>query len=252
MAIDWNADVGELFKQLLGGKEAATPSLSAPEVSAGQSQITKPKGKMGLTPLWPLLIVGVVGADLFWNYFPKNERLLVQQEKVKKVPSMINAAALLGDHDRQVILQLEESERKVAYLYTLMFAHREIDAIYATIHELARRNNIRVIELKKVGGEVVVDQGAPESQGKGSEGNPKSSFYRFRLRLRSEGEFLDYLRLRESLLQFGKLIHVDQEQVHSARILNQGGEDVKKRAGWVVVEMQLSAYQTDVEPILEP
>ncbi len=157
--------------------------------------------------------------------------------KMKKIELEV-----LGKKNREAIA---EKQQAVVQLYKMMFAHREVDQLYRQIHEWARVNRIEVLALKKLGVESITEPQKETATQEKKEADPL--FYRIRLMLKSRGEFIDYLALREALLGFGKMIHVDREKIRSVRLLNSGSREEERYQdqGKVVVEMELSAYQSD-------
>ncbi len=240
MAIDWNADVGDLLKQLFsaeGGEKQERPS--------GNETI-------GIALLWPLLLVLLAGNFLWLLYLPSEQEITRQQSRVEQIPQLrLNKVELqvLAKRNRQAI---DEANIQVEALHRMMFAHREIDQLYRKIHEWARVNRIEVLTLKKLDVAPVVEETTPRNGGTAQPAAHSSApadplFYRIRLKLRAHGEFLDYLKLREALLGFGKMIHVNEEKIRSLRVSSgrSEGGDRYLDEGKVVIEMVLSAYQSD-------
>jgi hypothetical protein len=236
MAIDWNADVGELFKQLL------SPKPKGPIVDGGA-----PEERVGVAALWPLLLLLLVGSNLGLLYWPTQQEISHMQRKVDHIPKLeLNQIELqvMNKRNREATTI---ATTEVEQLHQMMFAHREIDQLYRQIHEWARVNQIEILTLKKLGVEPVTAQDMVKKGRGGGEQKADPLFYKIRLMLRSRGEFLDYLKLRKALLGLGKMIHVDGEKIRALRLESSasGEQERYQQEGKVVVEMELSAYQSD-------
>lgn len=230
MAIDLNADLGDLLKQIFSGKK--TPA----DTSLSQTATEKNLSSSGMAPLWPILLILLVVADLFLYYLPGEDSLKRDLEKTIRIEKMIAEEAGLVLRNRVTAENLQQAVESKKRLTSLMFAYREIDTLYSGIHDLAKRHSLEIIELKKEGGEAVT--GKEQSASAGSNGEGKSGenslFYRLRLSLRMKGDYLNYINMREDLLDFGKMINIDDEKIFS---------DIKFPRGIVGIDMKLSAYQ---------
>lgn len=226
--MDLNADIGDLLKQLFSGKKGSQDSPSS------TAAIEKKLSSSGTALLWPILLSLLLVADLFIFYLPWGEDLKRDLEKTMKIEEMIaekEGLVLKNRISAENLQQAIESKRK---LTTLMFAHREIDTLYSGIHDLAKRHSLDILELKKEGGEAISNDSKLPTKTAESPAEEDVLFYRLRVSLRMEGNYLDYIRMREDFLDFGKMINVDDEKITS---------DQKLPQGFVRIEMKLSAYQ---------
>lgn len=228
MAIDLNADMGEILKGIFSsGKKSRDTSSST---VADEKRLSS----SGLVILFPILLLVLLVADLFFLYLPAQDALQKDLEKGRKIEGMIAEEAGLVLKNRITGRDLQEAIESKKKLTSLMFANREIDTLYSGIHDLAKRHSLEIDELKKEGGEPVSSE-EEKSDGRKRESSEENIlFYRLRLSLNMKGDYLDYIRMREGLLDFGKMINVDDEKIIS---------DLKLPQGFVKIEMKLSAYQ---------
>ncbi len=232
MAIDWNADLGDLLRQWRSADP--DPGLRHDSVSEG----------VGLAWLWPVLVVVMIVADLFWLFLPTDAEITRLQQQLERLPVLQQERERVRTVLEQRQQRTTEAGDRLQRLIGMMYAEREIDRFYRQVHEIARSNHVEVIKLNKMGVEPIVAAATPE---RGSEEDRLPPlFYRIRIHLRAQGDFLDYLRLREALLEFGKMIHIDEEKIVTLiEPSGTGKASTNRDEGRVVVEVQLSTYQSD-------
>ncbi len=241
MAIDWNADAGEVLKQLFSHKPAASSTSTATVKEEG----------IGIALLWPVLLLLIGGLYLTLLYLPQQQEIELMQSKSAKIQQLRLKKIELMGLNKQSSEAAVLARTEVKQLNQMMFAHREVDQLYRQIQKLARDHQIEVRALKKLSVSPVTEHEGKERVQKSKRGKQKKEadplFYRIKLMLRTQGEFLDYLQLREALLQFGKMIHVDREKIRALRLEDKSltAQQRAERKGFVVVDMELTAYQRD-------
>lgn len=235
MAIDWNADVGDLLKQLFSSESSAT--------------VSKPEG-VGMAMAIPALLVMSVVMFFFLVYRPLEGEIGQMQTKVDKIPELGLKQIELKVLHKKSDKEMEEATARRFQIHQMMFAHKEIDQLYRKVQEWAKLNQLKVVTLRKIGVTPVTAMMDKETtkrrRGKG-QNEPAPLFYRIELMLKIRGEFLNYLKLRDALNSYEKMLQVNSEQIRAVRILNRSldGDALLQQRGQVEVEMVLSTYQSD-------
>ena len=147
MAIDLNADIGQIFKDLLGKKKKSSDN-------GGQK-----KGSGGKKPTDPFVKYAVIGvvfllliiAYLFLVYLPMQEEKAIKEQKIAKIEDMRLCLTQLDHKITSNKAELQTSKDRYKKLTKMFHSGQEIDDLYRHISMLALKNQLMVSKINKAG-----------------------------------------------------------------------------------------------------
>ncbi len=216
MAIDLNADIGEIFKNLFSKK-------SANKATKGEKN-----------PYLKIIITGLVVVlstvlYIFYFYIPNQEEIRIKEEKISQVEMMRTDIDMLSVNITKAKKELSDATKRYDSLTQLFHTDKELEDLYGHISQLALMNQLLVSKLEKVGEEPVFeieneDNMALEtenensvdeySQNDTSEQNIKKvAYYEFNVKFEISGNYANYTKFRKGMAELKKIININQESI---------------------------------------
>jgi Tfp pilus assembly protein PilO len=211
MAIDMNADIGEIFKNLFA-KKGADGTKGIPLNPAMKTFIAG-----GIAVVFIILYV-------FFIYFPTEEENRLKQEKISQIQFIQSEINTISDDIIKATKDLSDAQAKYQSLTKLFHTGKELDDLYRHISMLALTNQLMVSKIDKQGEEPVFEIEQPQQQENEvglmndalgeSESKPKKvAYYEFKVRFEISGNYANYTSFRKGLAQLKKIINIDQEKI---------------------------------------
>ncbi len=216
MAIDMNADIGEIFKGLFS-KNTATTQADA-KVNPYKNIMIGGAG-----------VVGVVLLYLIFIFLPKQDELATKSGQVSQISQLKSEIVSLG---QEVLLAkdlLVKRKSRFEQMSKRFLAHGELDKLYRYISRLALTHKIMIAKLEQISDKPVfqlVSVAGP---------NGAVAYYRLTIRLDASGNFLSWSKFRRDLAKMDKIIVIESE--HTKLVKS------KKEIGRVAVNLVLAAYR---------
>ncbi len=226
MAIDLNADIGEIFKNLFSKK-------SANKATKGEKN---PYLKIIITGL---VVVLSTALYIFYFYIPNQEEIRIKEEKISQIEMMRTDIDMLSVNITKAKKDLSDATKRYDSLTQLFHTDKELEDLYGHISQLALMNQLLVSKLEKVGEEPVFeienednmvleieneDNMALEtenensvdeySQNDTSEQNIKKvAYYEFNVKFEISGNYANYTKFRKGMAELKKIININQESI---------------------------------------
>jgi Tfp pilus assembly protein PilO len=141
MAIDMDADIGTIFKNLFSKKEGGSPKT-------GKGSPADPFMKIIITGgVFVILVI----LYLFFIYFPLQEENRINTEKTIQIDNVKTCINNLSDDILKATKDLNQANKRYNNLTKLFHTDKEFENLYRSISELARVNNLNVTKLEKAG-----------------------------------------------------------------------------------------------------
>ena len=216
MAIDLNADIGEIFKNLFSKK-------TANKATKGEKN---PYLKIIITGL---VVVLSTALYIFYFYIPNQEEIRIKEEKISQIEMMRTDIDMLSVNITKAKKDLSDATKRYDSLTQLFHTDKELEDLYGHISQLALMNQLLVSKLEKVGEEPVFeieneDNMALEtenensvdeySQNDTSEQNIKKvAYYEFNVKFEISGNYANYTKFRKGMAELKKIININQESI---------------------------------------
>jgi Tfp pilus assembly protein PilO len=216
MAIDMNADIGEIFKGLFSKNTATTKA---------HAKVYPYKNIV----IGGVSVVGVVLLYLIFIFLPKQDELATKSGQVSQISQLKSEIVSLG---QEVLLAkdlLVKRKSIFEHMSKRFLAHGELDKLYRYISRLALTHNIMIAKLEQISDKPVfqlVSVAGP---------NGVVAYYRLTIRLDASGNFLSWSKFRRDLAKMDKIIVIESE--HTKLVKS------KKEIGRVAVNLVLAAYR---------
>jgi Tfp pilus assembly protein PilO len=201
MAIDMNADIGEIFKNLFA-KKGADGVKGVP-----------------INPLMKTFIAGGIAVVfiilyVFFIYLPTEEENRIKQEKISQIESIQSEINTISDDILKATKDLSNAQAKYQSLTKLFHTGKELDDLYRHISMLALTNQLMVSKIDKQGEEPVFEiEQANDTFGESESKSKKVAYYEFKVRFEISGNYANYTSFRKGLAQLKKIINIDQEKI---------------------------------------
>ena len=216
MAIDLNADIGEIFKNLFSKKTANKAT----------------KGEKN--PYLKIIITGLVVVlstvlYIFYFYIPNQEEIRIKEEKISQVEMMRTDIDMLSVNITKAKKDLSDATKRYDSLTQLFHTDKELEDLYGHISQLALMNQLLVSKLEKVGEEPVFEIENEDnmvletenensvdeySQNDTSEQNIKKvAYYEFNVKFEISGNYANYTKFRKGMAELKKIININQESI---------------------------------------
>jgi Tfp pilus assembly protein PilO len=211
MAIDMNADIGEIFKNLFA-KKGADGGKGVPVNPAMKTFIAG-----GISVVFIILYV-------FFIYLPTEEVNRLKQEKISQIQFIQSEINTISDDIVKATKDLSDAQAKYQSLTKLFHTGKELDDLYRHISMLALTNQLMVSKIDKQGEEPVFEIEQPQQQAnedgltndalvEGESIPKKVAYYEFKVRFEISGNYANYTSFRKGLAQLKKIINIDQEKI---------------------------------------
>ena len=247
MAIDMNADIGEILKGLFS-KDTLTGKAGA--------KVNPYKNIM----IGGASVVGVVLLYLIFIFLPKQDELATKSGQVNQISQLNSEIVSLG---HEVLLAkdlLVKRKSTFEQMSKLFLAQGGLDKLYRYISHLALTHKIMISKLKQIsdkpvfqlvsvvdpnealidGGEIGGDEASfeppPPVMEENDSSTPKAvAFYRLMVQLDVSGNFLSWSKFRRDLAKMDKIIVIESEHIKLVKS--------EKEQGRVAVNLVLAAYR---------
>jgi Tfp pilus assembly protein PilO len=216
MAIDMNADIGEIFKGLFSKNTATTKA---------HAKVYPYKNIV----IGGVSVVGVVLLYLIFIFLPKQDELATKSGQVSQISQLKSEIVSLG---QEVLLAkdlLVKRKSRFEQMSKRFLAQGELDKLYRYISRLALTHKIMIAKLEQISDKPVfqlVSVAGP---------NGVVAYYRLTIRLDASGNFLSWSKFRRDLAKMDKIIVIESE--HTKLVKS------KKEIGRVAVNLVLAAYR---------
>jgi len=228
VAIDMNADIGVLLKNLFSKK-------------GGDSGSTE-KDK---SPYLRLILIGsfLLLATILYIvafFIPAQDDLRLKREQIAQISQLKNDIQTLSDQIIVAERELATDTAQYEQLTTLFHTDQELEDLYRHISMLALTHQLLVENLEKADEEPVFDamddqSTVIESDESESTVQRKVAFYKFKVMFEITGNYMRYTMFRHDLAELKKSINIDREII---TVLDSG-----KRQGEVKVSATISTYR---------
>jgi len=249
MAIDMNADIGEIFKGLFSKNTTSTQA---------DAKVNPYKNIM----IGGAGIVGVVLLYLMFIFLPKQDELTIKSGQVSQISQLNLEIVRLGGEVLVAKDLLVKRKSEFEQMSKRFLAQGELDKLYRYISRLALTHKIMIAKLKQisdkpvfqlvsvadpnegliddVGGEMGGDDASFEPPLPVMEENdsntPKAvAFYRLTIQLDASGNFLSWSKFRRDLAKMDKIIIIESEHIKLVKS--------EKEKGRVTVSLVLAAFR---------
>ena len=208
MAIDMNADLGEIFKNLFskktgtkGSKDAENPYAKVLGVGAG--------------------VVLIVILYVFFIYIPIQDELRIKEEKVSRIEMMRVEVDVLATRIEKAKIKLAGAKKQYESLTQLFHTDKELEDLYRHISQLALMNQLMVAKLEK-GDETPVFETVQSNDVQNNDYDPatqenqkrkKVAYYEFRVKFEISGNYASYTKFRKGMAELKKIININEEQI---------------------------------------
>ena len=216
MAIDLNADIGEIFKNLFSKK-------TANKATKGEKN---PYLKIIITGL---VVVLSTALYIFYFYIPNQEEIRIKEEKISQIEMMRTDIDMLSVNITKAKKDLSDATKRYDSLTQLFHTDKELEDLYGHISQLALMNQLLVSKLEKVGEEPVFEIENEDnmvletenensvdeySQNDTSEQNIKKvAYYEFNVKFEISGNYANYTKFRKGMAELKKIININQESI---------------------------------------
>lgn len=233
MAIDMNADIGAIFKNIFA-KKGMDGVKGAPVNPLMKTFITG-----GVTAIVIILYV-------FFIYLPVQEENRVKHEKIVQIEFIQSEINALSDDMVKATKDLSDAQAEYKRLTKLFHTGKELDDLYRHISLLALTNQLMVSKIDKEGESPVFEIEQPQQQpdennlvmgnaqfpnegdmqdtepssllindalGESEPKAKKVAYYEFKVKFEISGNYANYTKFRKGLAQLEKIININQEKI---------------------------------------
>ena len=219
MAIDMNADIGEIFKTLFYKKESKKNN-SSKKSKGGENPYTKVIGAGAGVAL-------IVVLYIFFIYIPTQEELKAKEEKIAQIDIMRIEVDVLSNKIEKAKIKLSDAKKQYENLTQLFHTDKELEDLYRHISQLSLMNQLMISKLEKAG-EIPVFEGSeldknqddfqngdydPASQEREDQKRKKVAYYEFKVKFEISGNYANYTKFRKGMAELKKIININEEQI---------------------------------------
>ena len=199
--VDFNMDVGELFKKLFSKKEGDKEDTSS-------SSLEKIRSKT------PILIAGTVGIILivfiiyFFIFRPK---LIEKREQLEKNENYEKELIQLKSELEKQQEHLKNIKKKFSGKFKLFHTNAEVEGLYETISTLALKYKLTVSKLER---DKEIPVYKPSNNSDNSKENQKQvEYYKIEVKYQVTGNYLRYMNFKESIASMNKIVNFEKEEI---------------------------------------
>ena len=199
--VDFNMDVGELFKKLFSKKEGDKEDTSS-------SSLEKIRSKT------PILIAGAVGIILivfiiyFFIFRPK---LIEKRELLEKNENYEKELIQLKSELEKQQEHLKNIKKKFSGKFKLFHTNAEVEGLYETISTLALKYKLTVSKLER---DKEIPVYKPSNNSDNSKENQKQvEYYKIEVKNQVTGNYLRYMNFKESIASMNKIVNFEKEEI---------------------------------------
>jgi len=199
--VDFNMDVGELFKKLFSKKEGDKEDTSS-------SSLEKIRSKT------PILIAGAVGIILivfiiyFFIFRPK---LIEKREQLEKNENYEKELIQLKSELEKQQEHLKNIKKKFSGKFKLFHTNAEVEGLYETISTLALKYKLTVSKLER---DKEIPVYKPSNNSDNSKENQKQvEYYKIEVKYQVTGNYLRYMNFKESIASMNKIVNFEKEEI---------------------------------------
>lgn len=213
MAIDMNADIGEIFKSLFSKKDGGSKKSKG-----GENPYAKVIGSGAGVALIVILYV-------IFIYIPTQEELKIKEEKISQIDMMRVEVDVLSSKIEKSKIELSNAKKQYESLTQLFHTDKELEDLYRHISQLSLMNQLMISKLEKEGETPVfeiVQPGENQDDFQSGEYDPASqesqerkkvAYYEFKVKFEISGNYANYTKFRKGMAELKKIININEEQI---------------------------------------
>jgi Tfp pilus assembly protein PilO len=213
MAIDMNADIGEIFKSLFSKKDGGSK-----------------KSKGGENPYSKVIVAGVsvaliVVLYVVFIYIPTQEELRVKEEKIAQIGIMQIEVDVLSSKIEKAKMEFLDAKKQYESLTQLFHTDKELEDLYRHISQLSLMNQLMISKLEKAGEMPVFESvksdenqddfqnGDYDPASQEAQKRKKVAYYEFKVKFEISGNYANYTKFRKGMAELKKIININEEQI---------------------------------------
>jgi len=217
MAIDMNADIGEIFKSLFSKKDNGDSSKSK-------------KSKSDKNPYSTVILAGasvvlIIVLYVFFVYIPTQEELRIKEEKISQLDIMRIEVDVLSGKIEKAKIELADAKKKYESLTQLFHSDKELEDLYRHISQLSLMHQLMISKLEKAGETPVFESIHPNENQNDLQNNDydpaaqeekkrkKVAYYEFKVKFEISGNYANYTKFRKGMADLKKIININEEQI---------------------------------------
>jgi len=204
MAIDMNADIGEIFKGLFSKKSGKNNSAGSKKSKGDKNPYTKVIGAGAV-------VILIVALYVFFVYIPTQDELRVKEEKISQIDMMRIEVDVLSSKIEKAKMELSNAKKQYESLTQLFHTDKELEDLYRHISQLALMNQLMIAKLEKAGETPVFESIQPANQE--TENRKKVAYYEFKVKFEISGNYANYTKFRKGMAELKKIININEEQI---------------------------------------
>jgi Tfp pilus assembly protein PilO len=213
MAIDMNADIGEIFKGLFSNKGEGSKKTKGNE---------NPYSKVIGAGAGVMLIVVLY---IFFIYIPTQEELEIKEEKISQIEIMRIEVDVLSNKIEKAKIELADDKKRYESLTQLFHTDKELEDLYRHISQLSLMNQLMISKLEKAGEMPVfestqtdenqddIQNGNYDPAAQGEQKRKKVAYYEFKVKFEISGNYANYTKFRKGMAELKKIININEEQI---------------------------------------
>ena len=213
MAIDMNADIGEIFKGLFSNKGEGSKKTKGNE---------NPYSKVIGAGAGVMLIVVLY---IFFIYIPTQEELEIKEEKISQIEIMRIEVDVLSNKIEKAKIELADDKKRYESLTQLFHTDKELEDLYRHISQLSLMNQLMISKLEKAGEMPVFENTQPDENqddiqngnydpaAQGEKKRQKVAYYEFKVKFEISGNYSNYTKFRKGMAELKKIININEEQI---------------------------------------
>jgi len=214
MAIDMNADIGEIFKGLFSKKSGKNNSAGSKKSKGDKNPYTKVIGAGAV-------VILIVALYVFFVYIPTQDELRVKEEKISQIDMMRIEVDVLSSKIEKAKMELSNAKKQYESLTQLFHTDKELEDLYRHISQLALMNQLMIAKLEKAGETPVFESIQPNEEqnndydpaNQETENRKKVAYYEFKVKFEISGNYANYTKFRKGMAELKKIININEEQI---------------------------------------
>lgn len=231
MAIDMNADIGDLLRNVFSSKKATG------ETTNRTTNEQNPYLKLVLIGVFLMLSTVLY---VMFIFLPAQDDIKIKQEQIAQIGQLKSEIQILNDEILIAQSKLDADTIEFEELTTLFHTDQELEDLYRHISTLALTHQLLVARLAKADEEPVFDTAVNDQSDATNNNDGKTilkrvSFYKIRVMFEITGNYVRYTSFRRELAKLKKIVNIDDERI---TVLDSG-----EQKGGVKVSATLSTYR---------
>ena len=199
--VDFNMDVGELFKKLFSKKRGDNEDTSS-------SSLEKIRSKTSILIAGAVGIILIVFIIYFFIFRPK---LIEKREQLEKNENYEKELIQLKSELEKQQKHLKNINKKFSGKFKLFHTDAEVEGLYETISTLALKYKLTVSKLER---DKEIPVYKPSNNSDNSKENQKQvEYYKIEVKYQVIGNYLRYMNFKESIAGMNKIVNFEKEEI---------------------------------------